>query len=67
MHLNGEIVKMSFEEKNFYGNGQMDRRFMILKKRTPGVGLQIFFLFYTIHGHFPIYKAGGKNAKTKNF
>ena len=28
---------------------------------------QIFFLFYTIHGHFPIHKAGGENAKTKNF
>ena len=28
---------------------------------------QIFFLFYKIHGHFPIYKAGGENAKTKNF
>ena len=26
-----------------------------------------FFLFYTIHGHFPIHKAGGENAKTKNF
>ena len=28
---------------------------------------QIFFLFYTIHGHFPIHKAGGENAKTKKF
>ena len=28
---------------------------------------QIFFLFYTIHGHFPIHKAGGENAKTKIF
>ena len=28
---------------------------------------QIFFLFYTIHGHFPIHKVGGENAKTKNF
>ena len=27
----------------------------------------IFFLFYTIHGRFPIHKAGGENAKTKNF
>ena len=26
---------------------------------------QIFFLFYTIHGHFPIHKAGGENAKKK--
>ena len=26
-----------------------------------------FFLFYTIHRHFPIHKAGGENAKTKNF
>ena len=26
-----------------------------------------FFLFYTIHGHFPIHKAGGENAKTKIF
>ena len=24
----------------------------------------IFFLFYTIHGHFSIHKAGGENAKT---
>ena len=28
---------------------------------------QIFFLFYTVHGHFPFHKAGGENAKTKNF
>ena len=28
---------------------------------------QIFFLFYTIHRHFPIHKAGGENAKTKHF
>ena len=28
---------------------------------------QIFFLFYTIHGHFPIHKAGGENAKIKYF
>ena len=27
----------------------------------------IFFLFYTIHRHFPIHKAGGENAKNKNF
>ena len=26
---------------------------------------RIFFLFYTIHGHFPIRKAGGENAKKK--
>ena len=26
---------------------------------------KIFFLFYTIHGHFPIHKAGGENAKKK--
>ena len=26
---------------------------------------QFFFLFYTIHGHFPIHKAGGENAKKK--
>ena len=28
---------------------------------------QIFFLFYIIHGHFPIHKAGGENAKIKTF
>ena len=28
---------------------------------------QIFFLFYTIHRHLPFHKAGGENAKTKNF
>ena len=28
---------------------------------------QIFFLFYTIHRHFPIHKTGSENAKTKNF
>ena len=28
---------------------------------------QNFFLFYTIHGHFPIHKAGSENAKTKKF
>ena len=26
----------------------------------------VFILFYTIHGYFPIHKAGGENAKTKN-
>ena len=28
---------------------------------------QIFFLFYTMHRHFPMHKVGGENAKTKNF
>ena len=27
----------------------------------------IFFLFYTIHGHFPIQKASGENVKTNFF
>ena len=26
-----------------------------------------FFIFYTIHGHFPIHKAGGENVKTNFF
>ena len=34
MHLNGKIVKMLFEGKQ-YGNGHIDRRFMILKKNGP--------------------------------
>ena len=28
---------------------------------------QIFFLFYTMHRHFPMHKVGGENAKTKKF
>ena len=28
---------------------------------------QIFFLFYTIHGHFPIHKAGGEMQKPNIF
>ena len=34
-----KIVKMSFERKNHAGNGQMNRRYLILKKWTPGIGM----------------------------
>ena len=31
----GKFVKMSFEGKKLYGNGQMDRKLMILKEMDP--------------------------------
>ena len=48
--------------ENFYVFNTRGEIYLVFTEKK-----QIFFLFYTIHGHFPIYKAGGKNAKTKIF
>ena len=39
MHLSGENYQNVIRREKLYGNGQMDRRFMILKKWIPGAGL----------------------------
>ena len=48
--------------ENFYVFNSRDEIYLVFAEKK-----QIFFLFYTIHRHFPIHKAGGENAKTKNF
>ena len=48
--------------ENFYVFNSRDEIYLVFTEKK-----QIFFLFYTIHGHFPSYKAGGENAKTKHF
>ena len=48
--------------ENFYVfNSRDEIQLVFTEKRL------IFFLFYTIHGHFPIHKEGGENAKPKFF
>ena len=49
--------------ENFYVFNSRDEIYLVFTEKKE----QIFFFFYTIHGYFPIHKAGGENAKTKNF
>ena len=48
--------------ENFYVSNSRDEIYLVFTEKK-----QIFFLFYTIHRHFPIHKAGGESAKTKIF
>ena len=58
-----EFSQVRSTSENFDVFNSRDEIYLVFTKKKK----QIFFLFYTIHGHFPIYKAGGENAKTKNF
>ena len=48
--------------ENFYVFISRDEIYLVFTEKK-----QIFFLNYTIHGHFPIRKACGENAKKQNF
>ena len=51
----------STSEKFYVFNSRVEIYLVFTEKKK-----QIFFLFPTIQGHFPIHKAGGENTKTKN-
>ena len=57
-----EFSRVRSTSENFYVFNSRDEIYLVFTEKK-----QIFFLFYTIHRHFPIHKAGGENAKTKNF
>ena len=57
-----EFSRVRSTSENVYVFNSRDEIYLVFTERK-----QIFFLFYTIHGHFPIHKAGGENAKTKNY
>ena len=56
-----EFSRVHSTSENFYVFNSRDEVYLVFTEKK-----QIFFLFYTIHGNFPIHMAGGKNAKTKN-
>ena len=57
-----EFSRVRGTSENFYVFNSRDEIYLVFTEKK-----QIFFLFYTIHGHFPIHKAGGENARTKIF
>ena len=57
-----EFSRVRSTSENFYVFNSRDEIYLVFAEKK-----QIFFLFYTIQWHFPIHKAGGENAKTKNF
>ena len=58
-----EFSRVRSTSENFYVFNSRDETYLVFTEKKK----QIFFLFYTIDGHFPINKAGGENAKTKFF
>ena len=58
-----EFSRVCSTSENFYVFNSRDEIYLVFTEKK-----QIFFLFYTIHRHFPIHKTGGENAKkTKIF
>ena len=57
-----EFSRVRSTSENFDVFNSRDEIYLVFTEKK-----QIFFLFYTIHGHLPIHKAGGENVKTKNF
>ena len=55
--LKSEFSRVRSTSENFYVFNSRDEIYLVFTKKK-----QIFFLFYTIHGHFPVHKAGGENA-----
>ena len=58
-----EFSRVRSTRENFYVFNSRDEIYLVFTEKKK----QIFFLFYTIHRHFTIHKAGGENAKNKNF
>ena len=57
-----EFSRVRSTSENFYVFNSRDEIYLVFTEKK-----QIFFLFYTIRRHFPTHKAGGENAKNKNF
>ena len=59
-----DFSRVRSTNENFDVFNSRDEIYLVFTEKKKS---NFFFLFYTIHGHFPIHKAGGENAKTKNF
>ena len=57
-----EFSRVRSTSENFDVFNPRDEIYLVFTEKR-----QIFFLFYTIHGHFPIHKAGGEMRKPKIF
>ena len=55
-----EFSRVRSTSENFYVFNSRDEIYLVFTEKK-----QIFFLFYTIHRHFPTHNAGGENAKKK--
>ena len=58
-----EFSRVRSTRENVYVFNSRDEIYLVFTEKK----CNFFFLSYTIHGQFPIHKAGGENAKTKNF
>ena len=57
-----EFSRVRSTSENYYVSNSRDEIYLVFTEKK-----QIFFLFYTMHRHFPMHKVGGENAKTKSF
>ena len=57
-----EFSRVQSTSKNFDVFNSRDEIYLVFTEKKKQM-----FLFYTIHGHFLIHKAGGENAKSKFF
>ena len=55
-----EFSRVRSTSETFYVFNSQDEIYLVFTGKR-----QIFFLFHTIHGHFPIHEAGGENATAK--
>ena len=59
-----EFSRVRSTSENFDVFNSRDEIYLVFtEKKTTN----FLFIFFTIHGNFPIQKAGGENAKTKHF
>ena len=58
--LKTEFSRVRSTSENFYVFNSRDEIYLVFTEKS-----KFSFLFYTIHGHFPIHKAGGENEKKK--
>ena len=52
-----EFSRVRSTSENFYVFNSRDEIYLVFAEKKS----KFLFLFYTIHGHFPIHKAGGEN------
>ena len=55
-----EFSRVRSTSEKFYVFNSRGEIYLVFTKKK-----QIFFLFYTIHGHFAIHKAGDEDGKKK--
>ena len=55
-----EFSRERSTSENVYVFNPRDEIYLVFTEKKS----KFSFLFYTIHGHFPIHKAGGENEKT---